>query len=348
MSNKIGLFQTHRVWESIKAQIFELTETQHTKGLAQNGDLVQSLEKRLADKFGRKHCVTTASCTDALTIAVGLLDLPTGSKVGVPNYTFTATAHAVARAGYQVVPLEVTNNYCVDPGKIHNISALVNVDLFGNMSDWSALNQLEIPVINDAAQSMDSRDTNGWSVGKGLVSCISFSPSKPISSWGSGGALLTDSDELADRARKLRLHGKISNDSQSISTGLNSMLSSFEAAAVWSALDYSTEWQSRRLKIAQYLMESSVHSSSIDLNLPSHTLSKLVFQTSDLQSVMLKFRADNIDCVTHYKLLINDEKIYHLDRNLSVSNHLKHISFTVPNQHTLNDDEVERIAKALK
>jgi UDP-2-acetamido-2-deoxy-ribo-hexuluronate aminotransferase len=348
MSDRIKLFQTERSWPEIREQVWALTEQQHLLGQAQNGTINNELESRLATKFNRKHCITTANCTDALTIALIALGLPKHSMIGVSNYTFTASAHAIARAGYTVIPIDVTDNYCVDPSKVKYLSALVTVDLFGNMSAWKELNKLNIPIVNDAAQSLESHDGVNWSAGYGKLSCISFSPSKTISSWGSGGAVLTDDDELAATCKKLRLHGKSKNDDLAIHPGLNSMLGSFEAACVIAGLDRMDLWLERRRKIAEYLIAESQYPTGLDMTLQSNTLHKLVFQSQDRESLRKKFIDAGIDCPIHYINMISDEPLYRNNCKFPVSDKLKNITFTVPNQHTLTDVEVERIAKELK
>jgi dTDP-4-amino-4,6-dideoxygalactose transaminase len=346
MSDKIALFQNQRNWDQIGPAVLDLIQQDHALGISQNGQLTQRLEQTLAQRFGRSHCVTTGSCSDALTIAVLALNLPPNSRVAVSNYTFTATAHAVARAGHIAVPVDVDSRYCIDPQKIQNCQAAIAVDLFGNMSSWTDLDRLNIPVICDAAQSFESRQDR-WSAQQGLISCVSFSPSKTISSWGSGGALLTDNAEIAAQARKLRLHGKSNNNQVSIHAGMNSMISSFEAACVLVGLDHAGSWQQRRQQIAEYLVDCSVYPCAIDFDLPQHTLHKLVFQSDSRDQIMQKFKQARIDCVVHYSTLINDEPLYHTKADFNASDRLKQISFTVPNQHTLTDLEVERIGELL-
>ena len=111
----IGLFQNQRNWETIKEQVMDLVADDHSVGRAQNGSLCTKLEQRLAQQFNRQYCVTVASCTDALVIGLLAVDLKPASRVAVPNYTFTASAHAVARAGHTVVPVDVAEDYCFDP-----------------------------------------------------------------------------------------------------------------------------------------------------------------------------------------------------------------------------------------
>lgn len=347
LPSKIALFQNERNWAQIKSRVWDLVERDHSTGIAQKGSLVMQLESMLAQRFTRRYCVTTGSCSDALTMAVIALNLPPNSRVAVGNYTFTASAHAVARAGHSVVPVDVDQNYCIDPSQIKDCRAAMAVDIFGNMSDWRSLDGLDIPVICDAAQSFESHNGTDWSAQKGVASCVSFSPSKTISSWGSGGALLTDDADIAEQARRLRLHGKINNNDVSSHAGMNSMMSSFEAACVIAGLELSETWQKRRQEIASYLMSRSVHNSAIDTSLTQHTLHKLVFQSDDRISTQIKFNLARIDCPVHYTMLINNEVLYQIDQELPQSNRYKQISFTVPNQHTLTDEEVERIAKAL-
>ena len=347
MSTKITLFQTDRVWSQIRDEVFSLTDQYHRLGIAQNGEPALLLENELCKRFNRKYCVITGSCTDALDLALQALKLPRGAKVAVSNYTFTATAHAVVRAGYRVVPVDVTENYTIDVDKINNVDAVVPVDIFGNISNWNKLNQLNIPTINDAAQSLESCDQDSYSASKGLVSCISFSPSKTISSWGSGGALLTDSEDIAKLCRLLRIHGKIRNDDISVGAGLNSIMSTMEVAAVLVGLKYSTEWQERRIKISEYI-KSNIKFKSANDYLNKNTYHKLVFQSNNRDMIVEDLNNKGIGATVHYRKTINDETIYSTENYYTISDRLKNISFTVPNQHTLTDIEVERIVEELK
>lgn len=348
MSEPIRLFQNSRIWQQIGNEVLDLANQSYLRGQAQNGEIALELERQLANKFGRKHCITVACGTDALDIVLQSLNLDPQSPVAVSNYTFTASAHAISRAGHKVIPVDTNQKYCLDFAQLGNVSAVVSVDLFGNMPDYTVLDDITIPVVVDAAQSLESQDCYGkYSASYGIASCISFSPSKTISSWGSGGAILTNDDNVAVTCRKLRLHGKLKNDDIAIAPGLNSMMSSLECAAVLIGLKYSDQWQQRREQIARYLVNNSQYETGNDFSIPKHTLSKLVFKSKQRNVAIEKFKKANIDCVVHYKNLISDEQLY-FTNGLSTSKYLRDVSFTVPNQHTLTDSEVERIAQELK
>jgi dTDP-4-amino-4,6-dideoxygalactose transaminase len=348
MSHKIALFQTERAWAQIRAEVFDMVDVWHSQGVAQNGGILLKLETELAQQFNRKYCVATANCTDALDLALQAMKLPRNAKVAVGNYTFTATAHAIRRAGYQVVPVDVTDNYTIDVDKIKQVDAIVPIDLFGNMSDWRSLDRMGIPLVNDAAQSLESNNWEFWSASKGLVSCLSFSPSKTISSWGSGGAILTDDPDIADLCRKLRLHGKTRNDDIAIGAGLNSMMSTMEVASVLVGLKYSQEWHNRRTRISEYIRSNCYLKSGNDSSLMRNTYHKLVLQHAKRDEVVARLNEQGIGAAVHYRQTVNDETLYQTKKSFPNSDRLKAISFTVPNQHTLTDAEVERIVEALK
>ena len=348
MLDNINLFQTDRAWTQIRDEVFSLTDQYHRQGIAQNGEPAVLLETELERRFNKKYCVVAGSCTDALVMALKALKLPRNARVAVSNYTFTATAHAIQRAGYHVVPVDVTSNYTIDVDRIGNVDAVVPVDLFGNMSDWNGLDRLSIPVINDAAQSLESNNWQSWSPSKGLVSCVSFSPSKTISSWGSGGALLTDNEDIASYCRRLRLHGKGKNDTVAVDSGLNSMMSTMEVASVLVGLRHAQDWQERRTKISEYIRSNTELICGNDNALMKNTYHKLVFQSDDRDNLVVSLNKQGINAVVHYTQMINDEPLYETKKSFPVSDRLKNTSFTVPNQHTLTDTEVERIIKALQ
>jgi dTDP-4-amino-4,6-dideoxygalactose transaminase len=246
------------------------------------------------------------------------------------------------------VPVDVGADYCYDPtAEAPVVDAIVGVDMFGNMCNWELIQHLGVPTINDAAQSIESHNGKKHSAEYGDVACLSFSPTKTISSWGSGGAILTNDKRIADKARKLRLHGKETNDATAIHAGMNSMMSSFECACVLVGLEHSTEWQTRRHRISQYLIEKSKYKSSIE-KLSRHTYSKLVFQSDNRFQTLEDLNTKGIGTAIHYNMMLTDETLYRGGKTLPLSIQLKAKSFTVPNQHTLTDAEVEHIGKNLQ
>jgi dTDP-4-amino-4,6-dideoxygalactose transaminase len=126
---------------------------------------------------------------------------------------------------------------------------------------------------------------------------------------------------------------------------MNSMISSFEAACIWAGLDHRDQWWSRRDHITRYLVKASRFDTGLDLQLSQHTFHKLVFRSDDRPAIMQEFKENNIQSMVHYDRPVHQHQWFLGDCPVSADLALK--SFTVPNQHTLTDSEVERIAEVL-
>jgi dTDP-4-amino-4,6-dideoxygalactose transaminase len=179
------------------------------------------LEADLAAYLGIDHVVAMSSCTAALDTAVAYLDLPAGSRIGVPAWTFVSSALCAVRLGHQPVLLDVdpdTLNLSADAlgtaleGGTDGagLAAVVGVHFGGVALDRSIHDQCAsagIPLIEDAAHALGSRDHRGLVAGQGSAgACFSFYATKNLTS-AEGGALATDDPDLADFARSYRLHG---------------------------------------------------------------------------------------------------------------------------------------------
>jgi len=176
----------------------------------------QSLEEELCREVGAPFVVAVSSCTSALEIALAFLDLPPGSRIGVPTWTFVSTALAAHRSGGRVVLLDVDpDTLNVDPGSVSDamadgLDALMPVH-FGGVPVSSDIRRYcrskGLPVIEDAAHALGASDDRGSINGKDvLAACYSFYATKNLSC-GEGGALATFDQDLASFARSFRLHG---------------------------------------------------------------------------------------------------------------------------------------------
>ncbi|WP_421121301.1 DegT/DnrJ/EryC1/StrS family aminotransferase [Aquihabitans daechungensis] len=189
-------------------------------GWLSTGAECAALEAELAERVEAPHVIAMSSCTAALQIAVASLRLPPGSRVGVPTWTFVASASAVVHAGAVPVLLDVdpdTLNLspeAVEAAIAEGIDALMVVHFAGTAVDRAVLDLAAaagIPVIEDAAHALGASDHRGPISGAGTVgACYSFYATKNLTS-AEGGALATHDEELARFARSQRLHG-LSND----------------------------------------------------------------------------------------------------------------------------------------
>ena len=230
------------------------------------GEPVERLETQIADRVGVPHAVGCASGTDALLLPLKALDLPPRSEVVVPSFTFFATAGAVWNAGLRPAFADidpVTFNLTaesIERALTPETRAVVIVHLFGQMADMAPIMAVAeargLAVIEDAAQSIDAEQEVGgeWRAAGslGTAGAFSFFPTKNLGGFGDGGMMTTGDDDLADRLRKIRVHGGRQMYHHEM-VGTNSRLDALHASVLSTKLPYLERWtKQRRENAARY------------------------------------------------------------------------------------------------
>lgn len=229
------------------------------------GPAVEQFETEVAALIKARHAIACASGTDALLLSLKALDLPAGTAVVVPSFTFFATAGAVWNAGLRPVFADidpVTYNLTaetVERALTPGTGAVVVVHLYGQMADLKPILQLarqrNLAIIEDAAQSICARQTiDGAESGAGTLGttgCFSFFPSKNLGGFGDGGLITTEDDRLAERLRKLRVHGGRQMYHHEL-VGTNSRLDALQAAVLSAKLPFLARWTEARRQHAAY------------------------------------------------------------------------------------------------
>jgi len=220
------------------------------------GPEVEAFESEFADYLGVRHCVGVANGTDALAIALRALGVGPGDEVVLPSYTFYATAEATASAGAVPVFCDVDpHTFCVTAETVKaaitpRTRAIIAVHLYGNVAPMAELRELGLPVLEDAAQAAGARLEGAMAGALGDAATFSFFPSKNLPCLGDGGAVVTDDDEVARLARRLRFHG--SDDKQTfLEVGYNSRLDEIQAAVLRVLLGELEGWNAARRAAAE-------------------------------------------------------------------------------------------------
>lgn len=183
------------------------------------GPEVGELEAALAAFAGTRHCVTVASGTEALLIAMMAAGIGRGDEVITTPFTFAATAETIVLLGAVPVFVDIEPDTCnldvaqVEAAITPRTKAIMPVSLYGQVADMAELNAIAarhggLAVIEDAAQSFGAAYQGRRSCGLSTFGATSFFPSKPLGCYGDGGALFTDDDALAQAAREIRIHGQ--------------------------------------------------------------------------------------------------------------------------------------------
>ncbi len=185
-------------------------------GWLTSGPEAAALEEELAEYLGCPHVIAVSSATAALELSFAWLDLPPGARVGVPTWTFPASAIAPYHHGARIVLLDsdpADMNLSVealDAAIATGLDAVVMVHFGGTPVSEEAHRRCEaagLPVVEDAAHAFGASDHRGRIAGTGTAgAAFSFYATKNLTS-GEGGALATDDPALARFATAFRLHG---------------------------------------------------------------------------------------------------------------------------------------------
>ncbi|KUO10634.1 hypothetical protein AQJ58_16855 [Streptomyces sp. DSM 15324] len=176
------------------------------------GSYVSAFERSLEQRIGRAFATVVSSGTTALEIALSALGVGPGDEVLVPALTFAAPAAAVLTVGAVPVLCDIdAETWTIDVEAARALrtprtKAIITVDLMGHPCDYERLAELEISMVEDAAQAHGARTGKGPAGSFGVASIFSFHVNKAITS-GEGGAVLTDDEELAEKVRLLAHHG---------------------------------------------------------------------------------------------------------------------------------------------
>lgn len=257
--NKISVLDLRPQLNSIKQEIMSAVEAVIDSTAFINGPATSQFEKEAAEYLGVKHAIGLNSGTDALIIGLRALGIKAGDEVITTPFSFFATAESISIIGAIPVFVDVEEDSMnIDCQKIESAitdktTAIMPVHLFGRPVNIDAIlsiaKQHNLKVIEDCAQSFGASLAGKQTGSFGDGGAFSFFPSKNLGAMGDGGLFVTNSDDAAHQALKLRNHGGIDKYSNDV-LGYNSRLDSLQAAILSVKLKHVDEWNNGRRAVA--------------------------------------------------------------------------------------------------
>ncbi len=331
-----------------------------------NGPQVKKFKESLEKYLGVKHVIPCANGTDALQLALMALDVKPGDEVIAPSFTFVATAEVIALLGLTPILVDVDpDTFCIDIEEVEKVispktKAIVPVHLFGHSANMEPLMNLakkhNIFVVEDNAQAIGGDYTfNDGSTAKtgtiGHFGCTSFFPSKNLGCYGDGGALFTNDDDLAHKARIMANHGMEVRYYHDF-VGVNSRLDSIQAVVLDAKLKKLDEYSAARQKAASLYSEKL---SAIGLKTPHianysthvfHQYTVVANSEEQRDNIIKHLQGKGIACAVYYPVPLHKQKAYKSEKypedSFPVTNELAERVFSLP-MHTELDEETINI-----
>ena len=328
------------------------------------GPEVKEMEQALADYVGVKHCISVASGTDALLVALMALGIGHGDEVITAPFSFIATAEVIALLGATPVFVDIDpKTYNLDTERIEaaisdRTRAVMPVSIFGQCADMTAINAVAgkhgLPVIEDAAQSFGAEQTARKSCGLSTIGCTSFFPAKPLGCYGDGGACFTDDDELAARMRELRNHGQ-DRRYHHPRVGINGRMDTMQAAIVLSKMTLFPDEVSSRSNLGARYSEMLADADCTTPYIAPQNLSvyaQYTLRVSDRDALAAKLREAGIPTAVHYPVTLDQQPALadccRAAGSLEIARNLAREVISLPMHPYLSGDDLEQITEAVK
>ncbi len=284
------------------------------------GPEVQELEEVLTNYVGAKYCVSCASGTDALLMALMAYDVGAGDVIFTTPFTFIATAEVISLLGATPVFVDIDpGTFNIDPAKLRETifnrinnnghtkpRGIIAVDLFGQPADYNEINKIaaefDLFVIEDAAQSFGAEYQGNNACGLADVGTTSFFPAKPLGCYGDGGAIFTDNEEVANLLASIRVHGKGLHKYENARIGINGRLDTMQAAILLAKLEIFDNEIKLRNEVAKRYSELLPRSLKTPVVKPDRLSAWAQYSilADDRDKIMAKLKINNIPTAIYY------------------------------------------------
>jgi len=320
---EVSFYGHVRQYLNLKAELDKAYEDVMMSGQYVMGPALTRFEKELATYFGTKYAVGINSGTDGLWLPLLALGIGPGDECITTTNTFFATAEAIWIAGATAVFVDSdprTKN--IDPAKIEEAitpktKAIFPVHLYGQCAEMDKINAIakkhNLLVIEDCAQAIDAAGAT-FKIGE-LSDAVStsFIIQKNMGTYGDGGAIATNRDDILAGVKRLRNHGSTKRSVHSY--GFNSRLDDLHAAFLSVKLKYITAWSDRRREIAG-MYSKALAGVTDKLQLPyempgyRHVFHLYVVETlNGKRDEFSKFLNDaGVDAKQHYPIAIHEQE----------------------------------------
>ncbi|MFY9234762.1 MAG: DegT/DnrJ/EryC1/StrS family aminotransferase [Fimbriimonadaceae bacterium] len=283
----------------------------------------KAFEEDIAALHKVKHGIACNSGTDALRMMLDAAGIGAGDEVITTAFTFVASAEVIAQTGASPVFVDIVpHTYNIDPDKIEaavttRTKAIMPIHLFGQLCEMEPIMEIarrhNLIVLEDAAQALGS-ERNGKPAGNwGQSAGISFYVTKNLGAAGDGGLILTNNDEVAEKARSMRVHGMGRERYYYDHIGYTSRMHEIQAAVLHTKLQRLTAWNARRNEIAN-LYATLLQGSEISLPITSggnnntwHQFSIRHSRRDDLQAFL---KGQEVDSMIYYPVALHHHTPY--------------------------------------
>ncbi len=363
MSYKVPFVDPREHYRRLKNEI----DGAFTDTLAR-GDLVlrqqlRDFERNLAEFVGTRYAVGVNSCYHALHFSLVAAGVGPGDEVITVGHTFVATVSAIIHCGATPVLVDVDPDYNMDAEEMERAitdqtKAILPVHLNGRVCEMDRITGIaerhRLIVIEDAAQALGASFKGAMAGSFGLTGCFSFYPFKSLGGLGDGGAITTDSPEVARMTTLLRFNGEDRETGEYHNHGYTALLDNVQAAVLDVKLRHLPDWIEHRRRIA-VLYRAGLEGVG-DLRLPhfdeSHQLDSFqnyVIRTGKRDLLREHLKSQSVETLVHWTKPMWQHKGLGLrDPRLPETEHICREVISLPMSAETTEEHVEITVRAIR
>jgi dTDP-4-amino-4,6-dideoxygalactose transaminase len=316
-------------YDSIKNEIDSTIENVINDSAFIGGYYVNQFEKKFAELYGVKYCISVANGTDSLYIIMKMLGIQNGDEVITSAYSWISSSETISQTGAKPIFVDIHQDYyTIDEDQIEkcitsNTKAIIPVHIHGQVCNMNKIIKLaqkyNLYIIEDCAQSHFSKYNDFLAGTIGIASSFSFYPGKNLGAYGDAGCILTNDDYLANKFRMYANHGAIKKHQHQIE-GINSRMDGLQAAILSVKLSYILSWTNERKRCARKyleLLKGNRHIKCPRIRPNSeHSFHLFSIQVEDRENLQSFLKYNGIETVIHYpKALVNLKCYEYLNLN---------------------------------
>jgi len=326
------------------------------------GEMVAQFERKFADFCGVKNAVCVSSGTASIFLSLLALGVEPGDEVIAPSFSFMATASPILHIGAKPIFVDITpRTYTLDPNEVEKklskrTKAIIPVHLYGHPADMDSILEIaeknNLFVLEDACQAHGAKYKGRKVGGIGHVACFSFYPSKNMTVCGDGGIVTTDDEEVAEKIRRLRNHGRRAKYVHE-TLGYNLRFNEIQAAIGLKQLEKLPSWNENRRKIAHAYNESlnDLVITPIEERWAKHVYHMYVIRTEKRDALQEFLKKHGISTGIHYPIPIHKQPAVSeiVDSNLTLKNTEESAAtvLSLPMYPQLTQSEVEYVCEKI-
>ena len=350
-------------YESIKEEIDQAISDVILDSAFIGGKYIKTFEKNFATYIEAKHCIGVGNGTDGLFIVLKTFDIGERDEVITVANSFIATSEAITMTGAKVVFVDCDKNtYNIDVQKIekaitNKTKAIIPVHLYGQPADMDPIiktaQKYNLYIVEDCAQAHGAVYKGRKAGTIAQSACFSFFPGKNLGAYGDAGAIVTNDEEFAEKARMFANHGRKEKYNHEFE-GVNSRLDGIQAAILDVKLKYLESWIERRRSIAKIYDEELKDIVITPAVLPDvrHVYHLYVIRVKNRNRVREFLAEKEIHTGIHYPIPLPYLKAYsylgHRPEDFPATYSLKDEILSLPIHGDMTDDQVEYVIKQLK